>query len=393
MSTPAELEAWAYLGRVVEGPSRDIQALLAAGRGVEEIARGVRTRASWIGDLARATEARHTWDRPAKDLEDAGSVGYSLLTPDSPNWPREALASAFAAYRAGDAAGEVSEANRPNAVPPHVLWVKGAADVPGLIARSVAFVGTRAATDYGRVATSELTHGLAKHQYTVVSGGALGIDTVAHEAALAAGVPTIAVAACGPGITYPKRNQKLFERIAASGGSVITEYPPGMAPDRHRFLTRNRLVAALAQGTVVVEAAFRSGALNTLAWANDFGRVAMAVPGPITSPGSLGTNLAIRHERAALVLSADDIHEILSPIGQVDAELQMELEYAADPIQSLSRNELRIFDALPATGHGGLTAESVAARAGLTVGLTVHILVDLAKRAVVRREGEEWLRV
>ncbi|GAB3085720.1 DNA-processing protein DprA [Corynebacterium aquatimens] len=395
MTTPASTttnKAWAYLGRVIEGPSRDLQALLAAGRTAEEIAHGVRTRATWIGRLANATESRYAWDRPAEDLETAHNAGYSLLTPESPGWPSEQLRFAFGNYRMREESGEVSDANRPNAVAPHVLWVKGATDLAGLCAQSVAFVGTRAISDYGRVATSELVHGLAKQHYSIVSGGALGVDTIAHEAALAACVPTIAVAACGPGVTYPKRNHGLFERIADNGGALITEYPPGMTPDRHRFLTRNRLVAALTQGSVIVEAAFRSGALNTLSWANDFGRVTMAVPGPITGPGSMGTNLAIRDARAAMVLSANHIHELLSPIGTVDSDAQIELDFAGDLIQSLSRNELRVYDSLPQKDYGGSTAEAVAARAGLTIGLTVHLLVDLSKRGIVTREAEVWKR-
>ncbi len=384
-------ESWAYLSRAVEGPSHALQELLRAGRDADELAAGVRNRASWLGGLAADTEARHTWDRPAEDLEEAARGGYVLVTPDDTGWPGTIIGGAF---DAGVAASLVNqEPFRERGVAPHALWVRGNIELAGLFARSVAVVGTRASSAYGHHATADLVTGLASRRYTVVSGGALGIDAVAHETALANGAPTVIVAACGPGIAYPRRNAPLFDAVAERGGAVVTEYPPGIAPDRHRFLTRNRLVAALTQGTVVVEAAFRSGALNTLSWANYYGRRAMAVPAPILGHGSLGTNLAIRDGRAAMALSAGDIHEMLGRVGEVDADGQRELDFAADPIQSLAPNELRVFDALPVSTSTGLPAEQVSRQAGLTVALTVHLLVDLTKKGLVRREGTEWRRV
>ncbi|WP_288831250.1 DNA-processing protein DprA [uncultured Corynebacterium sp.] len=387
----SRIESWAYLSRVIEGPSHHLQRLLRAGRDADEIAAGVRARASWLGGLAGETEARHAWDRPGEDLHEAERLGFALLTPDHAGWPGEEISAAF---DAGVAAGAANlEQVRDRGAAPHALWVRGNRDLASLFARSVGMVGTRASSAYGHHAAADLCRGLAKHQYTIVSGGALGIDTVAHETALANGAPTVVVAACGPGVSYPRANTGLFDTVAGSGGCVVSEYPPGTAPDRHRFLTRNRLVAALTQGTVIVEAAFRSGALNTLSWANYFGRRAMAVPGPILGPGSLGTNLAIRDGKAAMALSADDIHEMLSRVGEVDVDGQRELDFAADPVQSLSRNELRVFDALPATTSKGAGADAVAREAGLSVALTVHLLVELSKRGMVAREGALWRRV
>ena len=382
MSSP---ESWAYLSRVIEGPSRHLQALLAAGRDADEIAAGVRARASWLGALARETESRYTFNQPQRDLEAAHAAGFSLVTPDDQGWPGEAIAEAFVTGVA------ISQANlaeaKPDGVAPHALWVKGETNLHQLFARSVAIVGTRASTAYGHHATADLVTGLAGFGYTVVSGGALGIDTVAHESALSAGAPTVVVAACGPGVTYPRRNTELFDRVT----SVITEYPPAVTPDRHRFLTRNRLVAGLSQGSVIVEAAFRSGALNTLTWAHYFNRRVMAVPGPILGPGSLGTNLAIQEGRADMVLSAEQIHALFSSIGEIDPDAQLELAFAADDVQRLSRNELRIYDAVPLTSRGA-AAEDIASRAGLTVALSVHILVELEARGLVVRAGRHWRR-
>ncbi|MCQ4626698.1 DNA-protecting protein DprA [Corynebacterium sp. CCUG 65737] len=392
----SKLESWAYLNRVVEGPNRHLLAHLGAGRDADELARGIRTRASWLGELGPATESRYTWDRPAEDLEEAAQHGYSLITPEDPEWPADEIAASFGSALSkqerglGPAADE--EPLPPEGYPPHSLWARGNTNLAQLFAQSVGIVGTRAASAYGHHATADLCTGLARHRYTIVSGGALGIDTVAHETALNNQALTVVVAACGPGQIYPKRNGKLFDRIAAEGGAIVTEYPPGMTPDRHRFLTRNRLVAALTQGSIVVEAAFRSGALNTLKWVKTYNRIPLAVPGPILGPGSLGTNLAIRNDRADMVLSADDAHQQLGAIGSTDADGQLEIDFEADAIQKLSRNELRVYDSLPVAGAGGIDVEAVAQASGFTIALAVHLLMDLHKKGLVVRKGKMWER-
>lgn len=379
-------ESWAYLNRVVEGPSRPLQLLLDAGRDADEIARGVRARASWLGDLGPQTEARRSWDRAGQDLAEAAAAGARLITPESREWPRAEFDVAFGFAAAGRS--EHVRSYQADAVPPHALWVRGT-PLNEAVAQSVAVVGTRAATRYGHEATRQIATGLATHRWAIVSGGALGIDTVAHEAALAAGGLTVAVAACGIDRTYPARNAALLDRIAARG-CVVSEYPPGMPPQRHRFLTRNRLVAALTAGTVIVEAAWRSGALNTLSWAEGLGRVTMAVPGPVTSAGSLGCHERIKDGRAQLVTGADDIRALLGAVGALDVAEQYELAYAATPVQSLTRNELRVFDACP---PGGSSAQEISASAGLPVPLTVHLLMDLTRRGIISREGVAWSRV
>lgn len=378
--------SWAYLNRVVEGPSRPLQQLLDAGRDADEIARGVRRRATWIGELATQTASRHNWDRAEQDLADAAAVGARLIHPGSAEWPRAEFDQAFGFAATGRS--EHVRSYQADAVPPHVLWVRGM-PLDQAVAQSVAVVGTRAATRYGHEATRQLVQGLSTHHWTVVSGAALGIDTVAHETALATGGLTVAVAACGIDRTYPARNAVLLDRIAAQG-CVVSEYPPGMSPQRHRFLTRNRLVAALTAGTVIVEAAWRSGALNTLSWAEGLGRVTMAVPGPVTGAGSLGCHERIKQGRAQLVTGADDIRGLLGAVGALDVAEQYELAYAATPVQSLTRNELRIFDAC---APGGSTAQEIAAGAGLPLPLVVHLLMDLSRRSIVRLDGTAWSRV
>ena len=287
-----------------------------------------------------------------------------------------------------EATARVVERESPGIV--HALWARGGSPAE-LTQRAVAVVGTRAITRYGWEVTRMLVEGLAASRWTIVSGGALGVDTVAHETALANGTPTIVVAACGQGRTYPARNAALFDRIAGDGarGAVISEYPPGVHPARHRFLTRNRLVAALSGGTVVVEAAWRSGALNTLTWAARLGSVAMAVPGPVTGYGSLGCHERIRNGDAQLVTSAEQIRELIEPLGTVDAQAQYEFAFPPDRIQALSRTELKVFDA---TSSESRVTGDVAAEAGITVSLAVHILVDLQQKGLVQRDGVSWRR-
>lgn len=381
--------AFAYLSRVVEGPSREINELLAAGRSAPEIATAIRHREAWLGEkLLRTTLSRYQDVRPQEDLRAVEALGGRLIYPGHEEWPGEELEQAFG--YATHAHADNPRAQQADAVAPHALWVTGA-PLPPLVARAVAIVGTRAPSRYGTCAATLLAEGLCDHQWAIISGGALGIDTAAHRAALQRGGATIVVAAQGLGRIYPRANEGLFHDIREHGGAIVTEYPPGAPPQRHRFLTRNRLVAALSQGTVVVQAAWRSGALNTLSWASALGRVAMAVPGPITDALALGCHARLRDGEAQLVTSADDIRALVGRLGDVDADAQHEIDFAATEIQRLSRDELRIYDALPQ--HGGDRAEAISRRAGLSLALTVHLLVVLKKQGLVQLDGTQWKRV
>lgn len=396
-TTTTTAAAWAYLNRVIEGPSQALFELTSAGHSAEEIAHAVRTRASWIGKLGEETQRRYTWDQPEKDIHDAAQHGYELLTPDHPHWPREQIAYSFGKGVYEALQNDETRQPRPDGHPPHALWVRGNTNLAQLLKHSLAVVGTRATTSYGHRATQELVRGLRPHGLTIVSGGALGIDTVAHEAALEAQLPTIVIAACGPGICYPKRNERLFDRIVAAGGAIITEYAPGLAPERHRFLTRNRLVAGLTNGTLVVEAAYRSGALSTMRWAQYYQRKTMAVPGPITGSGSVGTNLAIFHGHAELVMNADQVIDTLGPVAARDPEEALKRSDSPSPIQLLSRDELRVFDAAPplriSDEHThGKTAERLADETALPLQRTINLLIDLQEKGLIQRTGNQWAR-
>src|SRR5580693_8750580 len=269
--TDLTLRAWAYLSRVVEPPCAELGALVDR---VGPVDAAERVRRGQVDDsLAHRTEARREIDRAADDLEWLARRGGRLITPDDDEWPM----LAFAAF-GGDAV-----AARPQGRAPLVLWAMGPARLDETAQRAAAVVGTRAATSYGEQVAADLAAGLAEQEVAVVSGGAYGIDGAAHRAALAVEGVTVAVLAGGLDIPYPAGHSGLLHRIGCNG-LLVTEYPREVRPARHRFLTRNRLVAAFAGAAVVVEAGLRSGAANTAAWARVLGRVVGAVPGPVTSP-------------------------------------------------------------------------------------------------------------
>lgn len=190
--------------------------------------------------------------------------------------------------------------------PPLGIIVKGA--IPKC--NSIALVGTRNPTTYGARIASEFASGFADREIDVISGGAYGIDTHAHRGAIAAEGRTIAVLASGISTKYPAGNERLFEEISANG-SLISEVMPNEKARPERFLTRNRLIAALSRATIVVEAAFRSGSLRTAHDASELMRIVLAVPGPITSPTSDGCHRLIGERCAEIVTSVSDAMEFL----------------------------------------------------------------------------------
>lgn len=236
--------------------------------------------------------------RPA--LDDLAERGGVLLRPGAPGWP-----------------GGLDDLG-PAA--PLCLWLRGDPDLAASVARSVAVVGARAATAYGERVAGDLGAGLAEHGVAVVSGGAFGIDVAAHRGALAAGGRTIALLAGGVDRPSPAGNLAVLERIVDHGGALVAESPPGTPPSRARFLQRNRVIAALTRATVVVEAAWRSGALSTAARAGELLRPVGAVPGPVTSMASAGCHRLLRDGAAVCVTDAAQVVELLDPPGAAEAE-------------------------------------------------------------------------
>jgi DNA processing protein len=256
------------------------------------------------------------------------------VVPEDAEWPAERV-TCF-----GTLAAQTDKRWRA----PVAIWARGGGRLDELAARAVAVVGARAATGYGEHVAAEFGYGLVEGDLTVVSGAAFGIDGAAHRGALAAEGRTLAVQACGLDLTYPAGHQGLLDRIAVAG-AVVSEYPPGIRPARHRFLVRNRLIAAFAAGTVVVEAGIRSGARSTASAAFALGRVVMAVPGPVTSALSAGCHLLIREEQAMLVTR---VAEVLEAVGRIGADLAPPLTASRRPTDGLSSELLAVYEALPA---------------------------------------------
>jgi DNA processing protein len=195
--------------------------------------------------------------------------------------------------------------------PPIGLIVKGNVEI--LSNPSLAIVGTRNPTPYGVRIAGDFAAGFVDREWDIVSGGAYGVDTAAHRGALVAEGRTIAVIASGIDLQYPSGNTKLFEEICENG-AIVSEVMPGVPALPHRFLTRNRLIAALSQATLVVEAAFRSGSLRTARDAAELMRPVMAIPGPINSPSSEGCHRLIGERAAELVTSVRDAIELISAL-------------------------------------------------------------------------------
>lgn len=370
MSHHDELRAWAYLSRVAEPPRSDLAALVAR-VGPVEAAERIK-RGAVDPELMMYTEARREIDRAAEDLELLARCGGRLITPGDEEWP----VLAFTAF------GGSAAMKKPDCRPPMVLWALGPARLAETAERATALVGTRAATAYGELVAADLATGLAERDVAVVSGGAYGIDGAAHRAALAADGTTMAVLAGGIDIPYPAGHSALLHRIGGHG-LLVTEYPPGLRPARHRFLTRNRLVAALAGATVVVEAGLRSGAGNTAAWARLLGRPLAAVPGPVTSSASAGCHLLLRGG-AELVTRTDEVIELAGRVG----ELAVDPPRPVTPLDGLSVAEQRIYEALPRRGVA--TVDQIAVASGLPPAQVFGPLAMLEVAGLVERRDGSW---
>ncbi|MDT4892228.1 MAG: processing protein [Pseudonocardiales bacterium] len=384
------LVARAYLSRVAESADLDVWKFVREA-GPVEAAAAIRAGRAPEGVTAASAARRESVD-VAADLDAAEHAGIRLVVPESPDWPHLAVG---ALDRAADLHLSVVHAlerlgrrrRRSHAgdpVPPLALWVRGPGDLASLAVRSVALVGARSATAYGERVTGELAFGLARREMTVVSGGAFGIDAAAHRGALGAEGVTVLVSAGGIDRPYPAGNAHLYERTAECG-LLVSESPPGAAPHRRRFLTRNRLIAAFATGTVVVEAARRSGALNTAHHCRSLGRPLMAVPGPVTSAMSVGCHALLRleDEPASLVTSVDDV---LAVIGGSGEGLALEPDAGDNPSPDDPRTALDNLDPLARQVFEGLSARAwsspdvIGRRSGIPVVEVIRALpaLDLA---------------
>jgi DNA processing protein len=310
---------------------------------------------------------------PERDLADLERLGIRVLCPGDDEWP------AGLDWPPGMMTGRVKAM-----APPFVLFAKGPHVLRTAAAESVAVVGARAASPYGSDTAKNLAFGLADAGVSVVSGGAYGIDAAAHRGALAAkGAPTVAVLACGLDLAYPRGNDQLLHRIGQEG-LVLSELPLGWGVTRLRFLVRNRVVAALTQGTLVVEAAERSGSLSTAGRAADLGRHVMAVPGPVNSRLTVGTHELIRSGHA-LVASVAHVLDVLSPVGTHVAAAPRAPEHPRDRLAEQTR---RILDAMPV--RRGVGIGRIAASAGVSTLMAQVALPELVGAGLVEQHEGGW---
>ena len=350
--SPAEIVAAVTEGRmprVTPGP--------AGSNGLGGIPHLERALARWsarLGDVPPEPELAAWWHD-----------GVRLVIPGDAEWPSQL-----------EVLGQAS---------PWGLWVHGHADLRYACLRSVSMVGTRAATAYGNYVCGEMAVALADAGWTIVSGGAFGIDASAHRGAIAVAGVTVAVLPCGVNLAYPRGHDGLFRAIREQG-ALVSEWPPGRTPTRHGFLVRNRVIAALSRGTVVVEAALRSGALNTARHAHDQVRPLMAVPGPVTSPQSAGCHEAIREWGAVCVTSARDVIELLEFSGD-----ELPPGRRSGPVLArdlLGPEDAQVLEAVPARiGQG---PARIAIAAGVDFDTVMRSLGGLAAAGFVERCDRGW---
>jgi DNA processing protein len=292
---------------------------------------------------------------PWRELEKIAALGIDVLHPGHPRYPR--------------LLAEIS--GRPS-----ILYVRGA--LLPVDDASVAIVGTRRATPYGRQAAERVARELAEAGVTVISGLARGVDGVAHLAALEAGGRTIAVLGSGADVIYPSEHRKLAERIVEAG-AIVTEQPPGAKPDAPNFPARNRIISGMALAVVVIEAAMRSGALITATFAGDQGRDVFVIPGSVFSQSSEGTN-ALMRDGARLVRDGRDVLDDLGLAGDsgvVEAPRQLTLDANEERLYRAVSDEARHLDEL---------ADDV----GMPAGLAGAVMLTLELKGLVRNHGAQY---
>jgi DNA processing protein len=342
----------------------EIMAALSSGRDPEAVLPAAASEIPGLGPAFRRWHARLDQVPLRARLSAWAGVGLRQVCPGEPEWPARL-----------DDLGDVR---------PLVLWLRGNADLRHACLRSVSVVGSRASSAYGNHVCTEMAAALAERGWAVVSGGAFGVDAAAHRGALGADGVTVAVLAGGLSYGYPKGHHELFAAIAGQG-VLVSEWPPDRAPTRPGFLVRNRVIAALSCGTVVVEAALRSGALSTARHARDLCRPLMAVPGPVTSDMSAGCHEIIREWGAVCVTRAQDVIEHVSPVGEGLAAAR---RGPARPRDSLDPVSAAVLEAIPARDGGGPAA--IAAAAGVDLDTVIRCLGALAAAGFVERCARGW---
>jgi DNA processing protein len=355
VSRLADRRARIALAHLVEPGSRALGLLVARVGPVETLAR---LRAGEVSDALRAVTAPRLAAADPDLVVDqallrAQRLGVRIVTPGDDEWPRQLDELSGISVDGPDRF-------RRDTFPPHCVWLRGEPRLAEACDRSVAVVGSRACTSYGEHVAGDLSFGLAERGWTVVSGGAYGVDAAAHRGALAAGGCTIAVLACGIDRPYPLAHASLFDRIGELG-LLLSEWPPGSDPHRHRFLVRNRVIAAATLGTLVVEANIRSGARYTAGRARLLGRTVMAVPGPVTSAMSAGCHEELRTENTTVVAT---VAHVIDAVGRIGVDLAPVPRAEDSPRDRLTALQQQVLDGV--RPRKVLGAEQIAAAVGVS---------------------------
>lgn len=359
-----ERRARVLLARLGEPYDEWVQALVAE-HGVEDLV-GYTVRDGRTPDGVRLDRLVGRLDRAlaVDDGHVAQALGVRVVVPGDEEWPVEL---------------DQLQA------PPWCLWVRGPQRLDEVPGRSVAVVGARACTAYGEHVTAEICVGLAEKGFVVVSGAAYGIDAAAHRAALAVEGRTVGVLAGGVDVPYPRANSDLISRIGRTG-ALVSETPPGGAPARMRFLARNRLIAALSSGTLVVEAALRSGARTTVRHARELSRHVLAVPGPVSSVMSAGCHAEIRMG-ATLVTDAAEVAEAVGRIGE---DLAPEKRGKVRDEDDLPEDLRRVWQWL--RPRRSCSVDEVMLRSGLALREVLSALGELEEQGLAEQLLDGWRR-
>lgn len=367
---------WSFLVEPADAAAHSLIDLLGPGKALRWVAAAQPDLGVVSQPVARKQLARrwHRWRVRLADvdvdtqLRAVSRLGGGLLIPEDPTWPS-----------ALDDLGQFA---------PMCLWYRGDPTIFAPSQRMAAVVGSRAATSYGQTVTDTLTCDLVAADVSVISGGAFGIDVTAHRAALRSDGVTIAILAGGLDRLYPAANADVLERIATAH-LLLSEVPLGFSPMRARFLQRNRIIAALGEVTVVTEASWRSGALNTARHAAELLRPVGAVPGPITSAASAGCHRLLRDGQAICITEAGDVLELL-PGGSPAEPSKVSAEVTRSLFDTLDAGDRRVVEALPL--RSGLTTEALSQRCGLPIAELMPILGRLSMGDHIHREQELWHR-
>ncbi len=335
----ALIDRWGALGLVDRLSSGDI---------------GIREQAAMRARIARVD--------PCEAEAAAHAIGARIIVRSDREWP--------------------TQLDDLGAARPLAIWALGAANLRLTALRSIAVVGARAATAYGEAICRDWCATLSEHSFTVVSGGAYGIDAAAHRATLSAGGMTICVLASGVDTPYPRAHDALLARIADEG-LVISESPLGQEVRRQRFLTRNRLIAALTRATLVVEAAVRSGTTSTANSAIALNRPVLAVPGPVTSVMSGGCHKLVRETEAMLASRVEDVLEVIGELGEFIGPSPERRS-----LDDLSPSQARILDGIPARGVIGI--DDLVLDSGLSASEVSGALSVLGILGFVHEQADGW---